>query len=280
MFCVKCGNQMSDDAKFCTKCGALASGNQNYVTVQPGYNGAVQNGYSGDFDRGSVRRTEINEVRKMLSYFSQKTEQYNEYDYVCREFYRLKGGRRIAAVAWGYILAIGGSILAVYLIGGAVIELIKGKPESAGTSFILGILAAFFLALPGVLLILLDKKKIRKEYNEQLAYYTDKYFGLSNELYNHYLNYKNCPIGPEYTNPANIQVILDTIISGRADTTKEALNVLVEDAHRNRMEDLAAQTAQFAQEAARQAGRAASASQIGAVFSAANYFQVRDFIRR
>ncbi len=288
MYCQKCSKQIDDNSKFCVYCGAPVNSNQAVSVQNSPY--AVNNvplgmpagaqGYVGGFNRGNLREQEINEVRKMLNYFSLKTEQYNEYDSVCREFLRLKSGRRIAAIAWGCILTIAGGILTGFAIISAFSKLFNGYFNSAASTFLIALLTAVFLVLPGILLIMLDKKKIRVEYNQQLTYYTNRYYDLSDELYNHYLNYKNCPIGPEYTNPSNIQVILDTIVSGRADSTKEALNVLVEDAHRNRMENYAAQAAQYAQQAAKQAGRAAAASNVGAIFSAANYFQVRDFIRR
>ena len=86
------------------------------------------------------------------------------------------------------------------------------------------------------------------------------------ELYQYYLNYGYCLVSAEYTNPSNLLAILHTIESGRADTIKEAINILVEDAHRNNMEALATQTAVASAAAARGATAAA-------VFSAANFFK-------
>lgn len=279
MYCQKCGKQIDDNSKFCAHCGAPTDGvktNSFSINNNSNNNGQIAYGapgYVGGYNRGSLREQEINEVRKMLNYFSIKTEQYNEYDNVCREILRLKSGRRIAAMAWGCVLTIAGGISTGFTVISALSKLINGRSGSAASTFIIAILMFVFLVLPGILLIILDKKKIRVEYNRQLTSYTNRYYDLSDELYNHYLKYKNCPIGPEYTNPSNIQIILKTIVSGRADTTKEALNVLVEDAHRNRMENYTAQAAQYAKEAARQAGRAATASGVGAVFSAANFFR-------
>ena len=58
---------------------------------------------------------------------------------------------------------------------------------------------------------------------------------------------------------------MDTMNSGRADTIKEAVNILVEDAHRNNMEA-------YARSAAISADNAARGARTAAVFAAANLF--------
>lgn len=299
MFCYKCGKQFQDGINFCPNCGAQISAYQGGLTSGVVEQTNVTPVYSGAYNREEIRTSEINNVKKLLSYFSLKTEQYNEYDLVCKELFRLKKGRRKSCAVWGWILTIGGIVsigyslinaLMNYLsnripsqqnsVSGVVGELIKDdfgslkiQPNMIWIFFVIAAFFALFFVLPGVLMIIVDKKKIKKGYLNEVECYTNKYYSLYDELYTHYFNYKNCPIGPEYTNPANIRVILDTIISGRADTTKEAINILVEDAHRNRMENYAAQTAEFAHQAAVNAGRAARASTVGAVFSAANFFR-------
>ena len=293
VYCYKCGTQFQDGINFCPKCGAkmnFAEGHAVQITGQSDY---IQ-GRPVEFNRGAMREAEINEAKKMLSYFSIKTEQYNEYDNVCRELCKLKKGRRMSCAVWGWILTILGIISVVFSvfrgllayfsthipnlpteINRIIYDVIGSNKINISTPwpyFIVAAIAVLFMVFPGVLMIIVDKRKIKKGYLNEVDYYTSKYYSLNYELYNHYIAYKNCPIGPEYTNPANIRVILDTIISGRADTIKEAINILVEDAHRKRMEDYAAQTADFARRAAVQAGRAARASTVGAVFSAANFF--------
>ena len=293
MYCYNCGMQFQDSINFCPNCGAqINPANGNAVTT------VGQKGRPSVLDRGATRESEINEVKKMLNYFSVKTEQYNEYDNVCRELYRLKKGRRMSCAVWGWILTIAGIVsigfsafnwiisgfgnyiprqqtTITYGDGYSIYEDFGSlKTPASSPWFFLAVIAFFvlFAVLPGVLMIIVDKKKIKKGYNDELAYYSNRYCDLCDELYDHYLKYGNCSIGPEFTNPSNLQVILNTILSGRADTTKEAINVLVEDAHRKRMENYAAQTAEFAQKAAVNAGRAARASTVGAVFSAANFF--------
>ena len=72
-------------------------------------------------------------------------------------------------------------------------------------------------------------------------------------------------VGGEYTNPKIISAIADIVRQGRAETPKEAINIMIDTAHKNRMEMFARQT--VANTAA--AARGARAS---AVFCAANFF--------
>ena len=65
------------------------------------------------------------------------------------------------------------------------------------------------------------------------------------------------------------------------------MNLLVEDAHREKMENLASQTAQYAQQAAQYAQQTAANSEkirrntaVSAVFTVANFFQLRDIRKR
>ena len=69
----------------------------------------------------------------------------------------------------------------------------------------------------------------------------------------------------EYTNPRITQVIYNVIRQGRADTPKEAINVMLQDAHRSEMELIAAQTAAAAHSASRSSG-------VAAAFCAASFF--------
>ena len=92
-----------------------------------------------------------------------------------------------------------------------------------------------------------------------------RYDEVTAELFDYYQQYGTCLVGSEYTNPSNLITIMNTIKSGRADTTKDAINLLLEDTYRNNMQRIAAQ-------AARSAAAAARGARVGAVFSAANFF--------
>lgn len=75
----------------------------------------------------------------------------------------------------------------------------------------------------------------------------------------------HCLIGAEYTNPKVITQLANIFRAGRADTIKEAINVLLDDAHKSNVE----LQAQLSAQAARQA---ANGAKTAAVFSAARFF--------
>lgn len=248
MYCQNCGTPVADGTRFCPNCGQnCAGGNipvqQNYgAPAQPYYGNAVE-------QRAAVRRDETAELQKMIRYFSQKSAQYEEYDYVCARIDPRYLRKRTGLLVWGIIISVLGLIVTIAV----------GSSGAAGAIFS-GILILF----GGIGMIVgfaLSSSARNRNYQAALIRFDE----LTEELYQHYLNYGYCLVSAEYTNPSNLVAILQTIESGRADTIKEAVNILVEDAHRNNMESYARQTAISSAAAARGANAAA-------VFSAANFF--------
>ena len=204
----------------------------------------------------TTRQKELQRMNDLIRYFSIMQKQYDEYDEVSERIYRLSCTSSKAALVWGIIVTVSSLFLTIL--------------TQDATWLLLLLLGSGLIAL--YIFLQIRKKKM-------LAEASNRYYELGEKLIVHYSKYVNCPIGPEYTNPSNLSVIQRTILSGRADTIKEALNILVEDAHRNRMENLASQTAHYAQQAAEYAGNTAANTAVTAVFTAANFFQLND-IRR
>ena len=232
MFCNQCGRHNPDGAKFCNSCGAPLAAPSNAAMQQ----------------RQQDRNAEMEELQKMIHYFSQKGALYEEYDRVCAAIDRTAKGKHYALLVWGIIVsALGMFFFAMLRTGEPAYSALAAIPFLIGQAMIVGHI---------VYAVSFDKKK---------AQLNRRYDELSAALFEHYKAYGYCAVGPEYTNPSNLTAILNTIRSGRADSIKEALNVLVNDAYRNNMQQLAAQTA-------RSAAAAARGAKTGAVFSAANFF--------
>ncbi len=270
MYCNRCGLQVAENSAFCPGCGQ-----QIGVSV---YNNAGS-------ERAALRQYELNEMVNMINYFSIKGQQYAEYDYVMAELCRLRKQRSIPMLVWGIVLiylgALGIPFMGAYLEFSNQSQYHVIRWDNIFISYLTGAFIGLFLLIPGVVL-LCSFVKSKKQNNEIMSQFVNRYYELSDELYMHYIAYANCPIGPQYTNPSNLDVIYNTMVSGRADTTKEAINVLVEDAHRNRMEDIATQTAKYAAEAAQYAqvtaentARAAKYSGVSALFSAGTYLKLK-----
>lgn len=277
-YCVNCGTEMSEQHKYCPNCGtaSVVSSNQD-VTVDTCVS-AISNNSVNVFttDTKSIRRNELSEMDKLINYFSIKQNVYDEYDLVSDMICRLAGGTSKAPLVWGIIVMAIGLLFSCICLG-LVISL--GIDYFDFASFV----ADFFFVLlfmgggSALIGLFLSLKKKRKK---QLIDYTDRYYRLSDELYKYYCGYEECPIGPEYTNPKNLLVVKRTIISGRANTITDALNVLVEDAFRADMKNIALLTAQYAQQSAQYAQQSAEntnsirkTSVVSAVFAVANYFR-------
>lgn len=264
MFCLHCGKEISANSSFCAHCGKALTDN---VKISPQAYYQPQN-----YQRGVQRQSEIAEMEKMMNYFFQKAAQYNEYDAVNERLFKLRG------CSPKFLLSLACIFFTISFFGLVYLAALFLTWESQSVLFFdynyEGVIPGVFYVLtfiPGTLFVFKYAKRLKK-YNAETEYCIRRYYELADELYIHYINYKNCLIGPEYTNPSNLQVIYQTIVSGRADTTKEALNVLVEDAHRQKMEQLAEVTAQYARAAAEHSARAASSARAGAIFAGANFF--------
>lgn len=262
MYCYNCGNVINDNSTFCSYCGANLRNNETSQNYYPNY------------DRTTQRQIEISEMENMISYFSQAQPLYNEHDKIVNQIYY---SRKNISKKDNYIVLLCILFIIVFYCLNAI--LVFGVVPAIGISSITSLSQGYFAisaylapVIISVLFILFSEKR-KKERKNELNNLQTRYEEINKRLYNYYLGYENCPIGPEYTNPANLQAIYDTIVSGRADTTKEAINILIEDAHRNRMENIAATTAAYTQKAAANSGRAATAATVGAVFSVANYFR-------
>ena len=256
MYCQNCGEKIIeiDGARFCRRCGQpVEMQSNNKQTTQ--YDVTQQKHRNEVNQRANIRQQETAELQKMIRYFSQKSEQYREYD---RLTYRMNPKNRNAPTSF----LIGGVICAVM---GYILFAAFSGTDAYDYYAMFALIPLLFVCCFGLIVAYIILSIIRKkEYEKNRVRFEE----LSNDLYQHYQNYGYCLVSAEYTNPENLKAILQTIESGRADTIKEAINILVEDAHRNDMQNYAAQTAASSAAAARGAT-------VSAVFSAANFFKRR-----
>lgn len=238
MFCNNCGKQNPDGAKFCNSCGAnLFTASQNTVDE-------IQN------ERHKLRNAEIAEIERMIRYFSKQTTLYDKYDRLSAQIDNFSKGKHYALLVWGIIVSFLGMITTSALSGEQAGALAGVIPFLIGQGMIIGHI---------VYAVSFDKRK--NEFEARINQVTS-------ELLDYYNDYGMCAVGAEYTNPSNLAAIANTIKIGRADTIKEAINILIDDAYKNNMQSLAAQTA-------RNSAAAARAAKAGVFFNAANFFTRR-----
>ena len=235
MYCNNCGMQNPDGATYCNGCGKPITAN------------AEKDSFN---ERKSNRNSEIIELERMIRYFSKMSDKYDEYDRLTSKINLYSKGKHHALLVWGIILlAIGTFVF------------------SATTSQLsndLKVLAAIVCLIPGAGMIV-GYIFYSRNFDRNIYNLTEKRDKIADELMEYYEDYGICSVGAKYTNPTNLSIIKDTIQSGRADTIKEAINVLIDDTYRNKMQQLATQTAANTAATAR-------ATKATAVFSAANFF--------
>lgn len=288
MYCRNCGRVIADTETVCQYCGAYVGGYEQYPAsaygqgvsnyAQPG----VRNyGWNAVDQRFEVRQSETDELERMINHFSQKQAQYDEYDQVMRRLDPANRKKRVGLLVWGIIFCFISAVLFLvfyslsrslsyghpgyYSYASAIFKPSYRAGYSSNTApmWLCGIV--FFGGLTMIIMFIITSVVRANNYSRALS----RYEALSAELMDHYSAYLasrgHCLVSPEYTNPHNLAEILNVIRSGRADTIRDAVNILVEDAHRFNMRAIARQNSAAA-------AAAASGAKAAAVFSAANFF--------
>lgn len=235
MFCSFCGANIADGSAFCSVCGKQLTQVPSQVTYQQSY----------DEQKNALRKSEIGTLQSLIDHFSQAADEYEAYDDCSELVNYYSRGAKSALIVWGAIIASFGFLVCL-----------------AGPNALLGGLLVFFL--PGALMIfggILMKINNRRKYEKYLELY-DK---LANALVEHYLDYPDCPIGPEYSNPLVLNHLMSILQSGRADTIKESINIMVNDARLDDIDDYLAEIQQNTIEAN-------ANSRAAMVFLAADFF--------
>ncbi len=242
MFCPSCGNQIADQSTFCMHCGKnIAEAVGGVQTAQPVMDFQAQ--------KNAIRESEIKALSNAMQYFSQKKDEFYEYDLVCELVKDFSKGAKSSLLVWGCIITTVGLLC---VLGSA------GQSEA-----FLGCLIGFLV--PGILMMvggILMKVNSAKKYK----YFQEEYARLSQELYEHYVSYPNCPVGPEYSNPEILEIIMSILQSGRADTIKESINLALSDAEQSEMNEYLATIEQHTNAINAQ-------TKVAAIFAAANFFK-------
>lgn len=247
MICKECGMELNGE-RFCFHCGAPAG---NEIVVQ-----RREISYSG----GDIRRQSLADMNSMMNYFGMRSEEYNSADLLEDEITRRSQRGYYGWLTSGILMG-----LAAYLL-----IKVSGNLDEIGAYIVFGFPAAFALSMFALL---------RKRNAKKLRAAQERYTEITEELMEYYDAYGYCPLGFEYTHPVILAKIKDTIRKGRANTPETALNILLEDIHRDNMEaNMAAtaaataetarysrETAHYSKQAARNAGRAAG-------YAAASYW--------
>ena len=251
MICKNCGAQTPDGSSFCTECGVPLEKNNSpdYSQIEKNQTTLSHDYSSGEFAVNMMtfkefeKKSEIAKLDNAIEYFSKREQEYDEYDDALRNYFEYSKGFARAPLIIGIILAALSSTFlppVVMALFGAILGGIIDSSSNTHSYYLTMILLYFIfvvlLATPliiGLVLIIKYVRK-RKKRSTNFASYEEQCNYLYDSLYNDYKAYENCPIGFEYSNPKNITIIRDTIVSGRANNIGDALNICLNDAKKSK----------------------------------------------
>lgn len=248
MFCSRCGRENFDGSAFCSACGAELKGGMGNMNSAPAldYNAQMMQAQQYQMQKNMIRQGEMELLARVYEHFNIKRGTFQEYDRVGAQLSRYLRGAKSGLLVWGIIVTTLSSWLTLACI----------QSEAVVVPLIFLFIGAGMLT-GGIMMKVNNRKQCRR--------YEAEYIRLSEELNEHYMAYPQCPVGAEYSNPEIIEVIMGVIDSGRADSIKEAINVMINEVNQAEMRAYLQNIESYA--------RSTSASATtGAVFAAASFF--------
>ena len=214
MFCSKCGAQIMEGASFCTVCGKqtipVAAPNSQEGSAQTA---AELQAQQYQFQQEAIRKNEMRSLENAISYFSQKSEKFTAYDFICKKVNYYAQGASSALIVWGSIIA---SIALLFIVGLSSVDDTEAVPALASVFLIPGLLMIF----GGIMMKVCNRRNFRRA--------QARYAELSKELYDHYIRYPEAPIAIEFVNPEVLKRILRDIEFGRANTIQECIKLKIQ----------------------------------------------------
>ena len=226
MYCPECGNQVIDGANFCNKCGKKLPqpevSAQPAVTAQPEIpvQAAEPAQPTADYQaqKNAIRQSEMQALYAAQNYFGQKLPQFQAYDNACARVNHYIRGAKSALIVWG------GIVTGIALLLLAASEL---SSEVVVPAVVLFLFPGLLMIFGGIMMKVANKRNLARSKEE--------YARLSVELCYHYINYPNCPVGPEYANPYILQHLLNCLQSGRVNTIQESINLAINERQHRRI---------------------------------------------
>lgn len=232
MFCSKCGAEIDDNAQFCSVCGnTISSASQSWNSAS---NLKIQK---------STRAETESVINELINYFSIKSDLYQEFDKNELKLYKTKQVNALKVITCILICTIVFSFAWFIIIS-----------QISGNEIVLITASSICAIIVLAIILIIRTKKIKKLTNRQNE--------IISKISDYYYQLEYCPIGIEYSDPAILNQLMAIVKTGRADTIKEAINIMLDDAHKNQMENAAFLAAQSAYQTAKNSRVAAVAGVI------------------
>lgn len=248
-YCPKCGADVGD-AAFCHNCGNQIT--ETLVEIHNTGAAAVQM-------QQSIRQESLDQATKVYEYFKVKEKSFIDYEKIQEKLAYYQGNNKTVMIVFGWIFAA----IALSLIFGQLISIPLQLSEYSFdfSSFMVTLCCTGVPVLIfGVLAIVFLTTSYKWEHTKkkEVPELQDLLLVYEKDLNEHYEAYGVCPVGIEYSDPRILEVLVSNIKSGRADTIKESIAIMMDDAHKTAME--------------LNSRMAADAAGAAAAFSAASFF--------
>lgn len=240
-FCSNCGTNLNGQS-VCPGCGTPAG----QTIAVAGNTSVIQGAPKSD------RSMALAQLDDVITHFCDVEDDYNLF---VKDTTELGERKKKATLAWLFAIPV------IWIVG-----LIVGGVTPLGQSSVIGpIYMLLLIILPIVLPIRAKIKNVKaiKRLDKETSELVDK-------IVQHYYSYEGeMPIGFEYYNTDDLYSLRNMLTSGRATNIPQAINLLLDDRHKQTME-LEAMLTRYAAEAAAAYSRDASVHARSAAQSAAN----------
>ena len=257
--CDNCGQAIPKSALFCSKCG-IKQEVRSAADIERVQQWSAKEKEKIQAKMDAYVQTEVGKIDKAYNYFLKNEGAYDSYNYYATQAnnYLKRAPKKPSGCAiFGMIVAL----LAITEITGTVFYLFMGEIGAA-----LGMLVGFGLPL---FLYLRYRKTAEQEHASRQNEMIEKRDEALKKIWDYYRAYPgHCPVSIDYSHPRTLEYLYTLMNNHRADTVKEAINLMEEEMHRKRMET-------HQQELIYRATQAGNAAQTAAFFSAMDFFTRR-----
>lgn len=201
-FCSNCGARVPENANYCSVCGESFRKNPN---IQKEMGNGMVDGYFS-------RMRDMEEVQKMLLYFSQRKKEYEKCERLRKKIHIYS---KKYPPAWFILFCV--------LLGGfagryALAALTCGYMDMLG----IGMAIMFGLFIVG---LLLEKLHLRCRL-KKVKKYSLRINEIEEKLFLYYKGYENCVIGFEFSNPHTLACIYSMLSRGEVNSIADAVKIL------------------------------------------------------
>ena len=256
--CDKCKQPIPKESLFCPKCGAMQKirSAADLERVQQ-WNVKEKEKIQAEMD--TYTQTEIGKIEKAYSYFKKNAAAYDDFN----RYVQMAGIASQKTPTKGMGCAV--AVVAMFVVFPTLASIAVGVFQS--DILVLISLIACIIASIAIYLKLKERSEMQivdeqyeaeKKRNEALKKIQDYYRAYPGQ----------CPVSIDYSHPRTLEYLYTLMNNRRADTVKEAINLMEEEMHRKRMET-------HQQELIYRTTQAGNAAQTAAFFSAMDFFTRR-----